>query len=404
MEINKIYCGSALDVLKTFPDNSIDCVVTSPPYWGLRDYGMNEQLGLEPVFQQYIDNLCTIFDEVKRVLKDGGTCWVNLGDTYSGSTKNAGGDLSKSKHVWNFQNKEVKTCFHCGKEFEGYKFQNFCSGACAGVDNTRRDKKGLLECKSLNMIPARFAIEMTNRGWILRNEIIWHKPNCMPASVKDRFTVDFEKIFFFVKKKKYYFEQQFEKYLAPMDRWGGEVLKANGISNWNEGTGQDFYRNRLMRPNPAGRNKRVVWRIKTKPFKEAHFAVFPPSLIRVPILAGCPEFICDKCGKPKQKIFENGEIIQKGGGAKRSDAGLNSKPKIVQYEQIESGYTNCDCGAGFHSGIVLDPFMGAGTTALTALQLNRYFIGIELNPEYIKIAGKRIKPYLIQQNLFTEAV
>lgn len=168
-------------------------------------------------------------------------------------------------------------------------------------------------------------------AFILRNEIIWAKPNCMPSSVKDRFTVDFEKVFFFVKSKKYWFKTQYEKYTGPMNRWGGNKLKADGKSTWDKGTGQDTYRDRDMRPNENGRNKRCVWKIPTKPFKEAHFAVFPEALIEPMIKAGCPV-----------------------------------------------------------GGVVLDPFIGSGTTGLVAKKLGRNYIGIELNPAYIKIAQNRI--------------
>jgi len=207
--MNRIIQGNSLEVLKTLPDESVDCVVTSPPYWALRDYGVEGQLGLEPTFQDYITKLCDIFDEVRRVLKKDGTCWVNLGDTYFGSGKGAGGDGSQ-KESWTWTEKEKRICQNCGKEFIGRKFQNFCGSACSGVDNTKRKLKGKLEDKTLCQIPSRFAIEMTNRGWILRNKIIWHKPNAMPSSAKDRFTVDFEEVFFFVKNKRYYFETQYE--------------------------------------------------------------------------------------------------------------------------------------------------------------------------------------------------
>lgn len=270
MICDNIINGDALEQLKLLPDNSVDCCVTSPPYWALRDYGVSGQLGLEETFQEYINKLCNIFDEVKRVLKKEATLFVNIGDTYSSK-------------------------------------------------------------KSLCQIPSRFAIEMENRGWILRNEIIWHKPNCMPSSANDRFTVDFEKVFFFVKQKKYYFKQQLDKYTKPIDRWGGKCIKPNGVSVWDKGTGQESYRKRDMRPNSEGKNKRSVWSVNTKPFKGNHFATFPEKLIEPMISAGCPE-----------------------------------------------------------NGVVLDPFFGAGTTALVAIKQNKNYIGIELNKEYIKIAQDRI--------------
>lgn len=284
METNKIIQGSALDVLKTLDSESVNCIMTSPPYWALRDYGVEGQLGLEPTFQEYINKLCDIFDEGKRVLIKDGTCWVNLGDSYFGSGK------------------------------------------------------GKMSDKSLCNIPARFSIEMQNRGWILRNVIVWHKPNCMPSSVKDRFTVDFEYLFFFVKNKKYWFETQYEPML--LDSRKREKGRFTGRNAQNEWTATGYKLPDSKRGQQLGRNKRAVWKITTKPFREAHFATYPEALCETPIKAGCPI-----------------------------------------------------------GGIVLDPFFGAGTTGLVALKQNKKFIGIELNPEYIKIAEARIKPFLEQEKL-----
>jgi len=324
MKYNIILQGDALSKLKELPNKSVNMCLTSPPYWALRDYGtahwkggddkcnhstehtspkstlgggkttqnvasfykdfckrcgakrIDKQLGLEKTFDEYINNLCNVFDEVKRVLRDDGTCWVNIGDTYGGS-----GQHSNEHPEWK------------GKQNESDK-----------VFYPNNNLKGKIMHKSLIMIPFRFAIEMVNRGWILRNTLIWHKPNAMPSSVKDRFTVDFEYVFLFSKKQKYYFEQQTEP------------------SEYEE------------------RNKRAVWAINPKGFKEAHFAVFPEQLCETPIKAGCPK-----------------------------------------------------------GGIVLDPFFGSGTTGVVALKQSKKFIGIELNPEYIKLAKKRLKPHLEQTKL-----
>jgi len=293
---NKVIQGDCLEVMKTLPDNSADMVLTSPPYWALRDYGVDGQLGREETFQGYITKLCDIFDECKRILKDGGTCWVNIGDTYGGTS-------------------DKKDCKN-----PKWKGRN---GQSTSINK-------LVTEKCLCQIPSRFAIEMTNRGWILRNEIIWHKPNAMPSPVKDRFTVDFEKVFFFTKGRKYFFEQQFDEYTKPMNRWGGEELKANGKSEWDNGTGQDTYRTRNFRPHKSGKNKRTVWSINTKPSKEPHFASYPEKLIEPMIKAGCPV-----------------------------------------------------------GGVILDPFFGIGTTGIVAIKNNRNYIGIEISKEYIEIINKR---------------
>jgi DNA modification methylase len=495
MITNQIIQGDCLEKLKELPDESINCVMTSPPYWALRDYGVEGQLGLEPTFEQYINDLCNIFDEVKRVLRKDGTCWVNIGDTYFGSGKGAGGDITNSKQVWGFENKEKKTCQHCKKEFEGYAFQQFCGPACSGVDNTPRwwrpsrneylkagiikdclycgkeikgkpnsqfcdrtclnkmgnDFRGqrrLLPDKCLTLIPMRFVIEMINRGWILRNTIIWHKPNCMPSSAKDRFTVDFEYIFFFTKSKKYWFETQYEphKYLEKeMKRkdffdkiyYGGQQIPMRGKNRYGRKRSDDF--------NPQGRNKRAVWEIPTQPFGdyyceecdnfgkpfnkvekegyfggedkseiicqecrkpliESHFAIYPEAICETPIKAGCPEFVCNKCGKARERnIVARGDNIGKSWHDHSNDLqkGMTGRGGIPKgkYWREDRGLSDCGCNAGFSGGIVLDPFFGAGTTGVVAIKQNKKFIGIELNPEYIEIAKARLKPYLEQEKL-----
>lgn len=280
MDLNKIYTGHSLEVLKTFPDCSVNMCITSPPYWGLRDYktnpaiwndGWQGELGAEPDFNQYINHLYDVFDEVKRILKDDGTCWVNIGDTYHN--------------------------------------------------------------KTLSLIPFRFAIEMQNRGWTVRNVIIWQKSNATPQSAKDRFTVDFEYLFFFSKNKKYYFEQQLEPIKQSTYnrcKSGCGINKGANYQGLNK-TNFEQLQQKMLSGEISGRNKRTVWQIATHAYHGAHFAVFPPSLIETPIKAGCPE-----------------------------------------------------------DGIVLDPFIGSGTTALVANKTHRNWIGIELNPEYAKLAEERI--------------
>lgn len=324
MDVNKILEGNCLTVLKTLPDNSIDCCITSPPYWGLRDYGHIEQLGQEKHFTEFVENLCNIFDEIKRVVKPTGSCFVNLGDTYGTQSGCMAGGLIEPKY---------------------------------GHKETRSFKQPNVNMhKSLCMVPERFAIEMTGRGWTVRNQIIWHKPNQMPSSATDRFTVDFEKIFFFVKEPMgYYFEQQLEPSLTYENRKGGLVrdrekgydskqdkvrislgkksfskaqATGKGVAPSGNGT-KDFYE------LPFEKNMRTVWSVNTEPNSEAHFATYPQRLVERMIKSGCPE-----------------------------------------------------------NGIVLDPFFGSGTTGICARKINRNFIGIELNPAYIEIANKRINKEL----------
>jgi len=353
VEINKIYQGNCLDIMKLFEDNSIDCCITSPPYWGLRDYGTakweggdvncnhesariktrfdyelsdkqkgnkgtdvkiykdtcecgatktDEQLGSEKHFKDFVNNLCNVFDEIKRVLKDTGTCFVNLGDTYAtdfkGGQKANPGDKSFYKN---------------------------------GTGQYGRIKLNTeITQKCLMMIPERFALQMIDTGWILRNQIIWHKPNQMPSSATDRFTVDFEKIFFFVKKPMgYYFEQQLEKSIwAEFDK--RSEVKGGVKSNGKTATG-NYATNKVAYTEGGMRNVRTTWSVNTEPNSEAHFATYPQRLVERMIKAGCPE-----------------------------------------------------------NGLVIDPFFGSGTTGIYALKAGRKYVGIELNPEYVKIAEKRL--------------
>jgi site-specific DNA-methyltransferase (adenine-specific) len=325
LKANSIICGRAEEVLPTFPNEVFSCSISSPPFWALRDYGVPGQLGLEPTFEEYIDKLCTIYDEVKRVLRKDGTCWVNLGDTYYSKSAGTGGPSDKQES-------------NAGSRFEQQKYN---------IE--------YLE-KSLCLIPQRFAIEMVNRGWILRNVIVWHKPNPMPSSAKDRFTVDFEYIYFFVKSKKYWFEPQYEPQLFITGGNTCGAIDKNGKRGWGKIDPN-------WTPNPLGRNKRCVWTIPTQPYSEAHFATFPEKLVEPMIKAGCPEFVCTKCGKAREKIYELGDIQSTGGGYVLHQGNPNKltegkeKTTMIQREHMFKGYTDCGCGADWRPGIVLDMFL-----------------------------------------------
>jgi len=342
--------GDALTWLKQINDNSIDCCVTSPPYWALRDYKTEGQLGLEPTFQEYLDHLIQMFAQVKRVVKSTGAIWVNIGDTY-GPTK------------------------------------------------------------SLIGIPERFKIRMIDElGLICRNTIIWYKPNCMPSSAKDRFTVDFEYLYFFTKSPRYYFETQYEPHTRD---WSME----KDFPGWKNGTAkykvlQNRKTNFINPRNELGRLKRCVWRVSTKPFSGAHFAVFPPDLITTPIKATCPEQICNKCNNPTKIIYDESFIPTRPGRTIKDSvkSRTESDPAAsfhssdwsrykLHPSRTPTGMTSCGCNADFHPGIVLDPFAGASTTGLVALQQRKHFIGIEISEPYIAIAKARLIPLLRQQTL-----
>jgi len=326
--LNKIICGDALEILKSLPDESLNCCITSPPYWGLRDYGVAEQLGLEKSPEQYVINLVKVFNELKRVLKKDGTFWLNLGDSYIGSWGNYGG---KNRGA--------------GRQRKIVNGSSAPNPAYEGLENWRpptTDAVGM-KPKDLAGIPWRVAFALQADGWYLRQDIIWAKPNPMPESVTDRCTKSHEYIFLLTKSPKYFFDSEAikEKATGFDGRKGtkessGKKRKNDNTKHGGNGTGFQNHSGYNKLENPYVRNKRSVWTITTKPYEEAHFATFPPDLIDPMIKAGCPKY-----------------------------------------------------------GIVLDPFMGSGTTAMVARYLGRSFVGIELNPEYIKLAEKRMKQQVL---------
>jgi len=320
LELNKIYTMDCLKGLKQLHDKSINCCVTSPPYWGLRDYGVEGQLGLEDTPEEYVENLVAIFREVKRVLRDDGTLWLNLGDTYAGSGKAGNNPEYQKRHI-QFGKIEIK-------ERRG---------------KPTPSKKIGLKPKDLVGIPWMVAFALRADGWYLRQDIIWAKPNPMPESVKDRCTKAHEYIFLLTKSGRYYYDVDAirEPHKEIDRRFGGDGTHCGTGVRYHNNAPKGVQRGAWLGQHPKGRNKRTVWSVTTKPFKGAHFAVFPPDLIEPCVLAGCPE-----------------------------------------------------------GGIVLDPFMGSGTTGMVAAMHQRNFIGFELNQEYCKMAEKRIEPYLVQQTIF----
>lgn len=329
MQINTTYNMDALAAARLLPDDFVDCIVTSPPYYGLRDYGVAGQIGLEETPEAFIARLVALFRELRRALKPQGTLWVNMGDSYAGSGRRAG-DTKRSSQK-----------------------QRSNAGSWTG-DSHKAFKGGKVKTKDLIGIPWMLAFALRADGWYLRQDIIWHKPNPMPESVTDRCTKAHEYIFLFSKSACYYFDAEAIK--EPATGWKGSKFEdgKNLINHpnvgknrqrkpagWDTGKGGHGAFHRLGRAEAieyteiapeasTTRNKRSVWTVPPQPFKEAHFATFPEDLIVPCILAGCP--------------------------------------------------------AG---GLVLDPFNGSGTTRIVANKLGRNAIGFELNPEYIEIENRR---------------
>ena len=240
-------------------------------------------------------------------------------------------------------------------------------------------------------------------GLILRNIIIWYKPNHMPSSVKDRFTNAYEPVFMLVKSKKYWFD--LDAVRAPHNSFDKEMQRSILNNKGNYAARPDLCRSREEYYHPLGKNPGDLWAISTQPFPEAHFATFPEKLVEPMIKVGCPQWICSACKKPKERIMKTIGYSYYGNKRKRANApGAEVSPKSVfntgiVAEKITIGWTDCGCNAGWESGVVLDPFLGSGTTALVALKLGRRFVGIEINREYCEMALRRIKPLIAQSRL-----
>lgn len=301
MELDTIICGDALTVACTLPDESVNCIITSPPYFGLRDYGVEGQIGLEDTSESYILRLAQVFRELRRVLRKDGVFYLNLGDSYVGT-----GDKGD------------------------YKDPKYANGR-NGQSVAKNRKNAALGSKQRLMIPARVALALQADGWILRDEIVWAKDNPMPESVKDRTTKAHEMIYMFSKSRKYHYDIDAIK--EPANEAGREYTfttpyKIEGRNGGKRGSGNEGNGKYLSYDY---RNRRSVWNVNTEPTPFAHFATMPTALVEIMIKAGCPK-----------------------------------------------------------GGVVYDPFAGAGTTLLVAQQLNRRYLGSELNPEYVKLATMRI--------------
>ena len=319
----QILNGDCIEMMKTLPDKSVNCCVTSPPYFGLRDYGHEGQIGLEETPEAFVRKMVEVFREVKRVLRDDGTLWLNLGDSYVSKPTGSLGNFTGAKHGFGSNHAHQEAALQ------------------------RPDKSGFgIPEKNLIGIPWRVAFAIQADGWYLRQDIIWHKPNPMPESVQDRCTKAHEYIFLLSKSPRYYFDnmaimepaQYGEQHAKKATSWGTNRKHPNKANVADYAFAGDNHTTSKMEDGSHGRNKRSVWTVTTKPYAGAHFATFPPDLIRPCILAGCPK-----------------------------------------------------------GGVVLDPFGGSGTTAAVANEENRNAILCELNPDYIPLINERLSK--VQPNL-----
>lgn len=359
-----ILTGDVREQLRTLPAESVHCVVTSPPYWGLRDYGVAGQLGLEKTPAEYVANMVAVFREVRRVLRADGTLWLNLGDSYAA---NRGYRVPNSKHVDDGNSKGMKAA-----EFG-------------------------LKPKDLVGIPWMTAFALRADGWYLRLDIIWHKPNPMPDGVTDRPTKSHEYVFLLTKSAKYFYDA--EAVREPHTYADRDKRFLNGPS---KGIGKVETGKYAMQAcgayHPNGRNLRSVWTIPTQAYSGNHFATFPERLVEPCIKAGTSEYgCCPTCGAPWRRVVKRKRVPTRPGkdskvtGDSLTDGNRDPKRHVTE-TQTTGWQPTCECDTDTPPMpcVVLDPFFGSGTTGIVAARLGRRCIGIELNADYVKLAHRRL--------------
>jgi len=316
--------GDAEEQLRRLPDASVDCCITSVPYYNVRDYGVRRQIGLESDVDAWVEALRPVFRELARVIKADGSAWINVDDTFSSS----------------------------------HKF-----GA---------PPKGMF------LAPERLILALAQDGWIVRSKVIWFKPNPLPRALSDRPNHCYEPFFLITRSRDYHFDLDSIRipYRANRD---GDLLPVQ----WTADSSVDGSSGAFLGKDPGD-----VWTIPAKGFSGGHFATFPETLIERPILASCPERVCVKCGKPwrrESKPHIVGERISGPSGRVARFAG-----SWRTYRRRGPLRPSCACKAAWKPGIVLDPFLGAGTVGIVARRLGRDWLGIELNPRYAKMARERL--------------
>jgi site-specific DNA-methyltransferase (adenine-specific) len=324
---NQVVVGDARQRLAELPEHSVDCVITSPPYFQLRNYGMEGQIGLEDHVEGWTDELRLVMAGIARILKPTGSVWLNLGDSFS------------------------------------------------------RHERGGAPPKSLLLGPERLGLALIEDGWTIRNKVVWAKTNTMPNSVRDRLSCSWEVVYLLTRSRQYYFDLDAIRVphrsaqpkrrptaqaiyppptVAP-PRWAGPLAGSN--------SGLARLKAQGLVGHPLGKNPGDVWSIPASNFRGQHFATFPPSLVVRPLLASCPERVCARCGRPWCRE------------PARSLGGLAVRGELQR---------TCSCRASWQPGLVLDPFFGAGTVGLVAGQHGRDWLGIELNPAFAALASERI--------------
>lgn len=341
---NQLLIGDVRQRLAEIPEASIDCSITSPPYFQLRDYGINGQIGLEQTVDGWVDELRLVMGGLARVLKPTGSLWLNLGDTYS------------------------------------------------------RHAKFGAPPKSLLLAPERLLLALADDGWIVRNKVIWAKTNPMPHSVADRLSGSYDVVYFLTREPSYFFDLDAirvpHRSQAASRRGRPYPPVGAGAPIWGRSKGNGGLMVRRARGevgHELGKNPGDVWQIAGASFRGAHFATFPPALVERPLLATCPELLCGACGVPfRRESRARREELGRRGPQRRDERVLRYSRRYRVIRQRGPLLPGCRCGAPIRPGVVLDPFFGAGTVGLVAEQHGRDWVGIELNPEYARIAEQRL--------------
>lgn len=378
---NTIIQGDALEVLRALPSEIVQCTVTSPPYFGLRDYGVAGQIGLETSPEAYIARMVEIFREVRRVLRADGVLWLNIGDSYAERT------MAKTMHS------QGNPAFNKGR-------------TCREARMPARSIPAGLKPKDLMMIPARLALALQADGWWLRSDCIWSKTNAMPEPVRDRPTKSHEYVFLLAKSEHYFYdieatrqplkEKTHSTWGCKVSTGGGDALGKVKSDNWAKTT-----KVRAPRINAdgslSGAAMRTILTCAGARYKGAHFATFPPQLIAPLIAAASSPRSCEQCGAPWARVVERRPMEVRSGpkagqyGSRTTD-GISGTMLAPARSETTGWRATCACeNEGTARCLVLDPFMGSGTTALVARSLGRDYLGIELNPAYIALAQQRLE-------------
>tara|TARA_R110002110_G_scaffold105950_1_gene265913 strand:- start:6121 stop:7332 length:1212 start_codon:yes stop_codon:yes gene_type:complete len=380
MTDTNILVGDCRQILETLPEQSVQCVVTSPPYWGQRDYGVDGMIGLEADVHTWLTVMVDVFRGVRRVLRDDGTVWLNLGDKYAGSG-GAGGDYNAG----------------------GLKAEQSGTGPSAST------KQSGFKQKDLMGLPWRVALALQDDGWYLRRDIIWHKPNPMPESATDRPATAHEYVFLLTKQPRYFYDADAVRTItgkeASPENYGGKglITHPTGPERKAVDLGSGMSQTKVM-PNtthPAGASLRSVWKIATQAFGGAHYATYPEKLVEPCIQAGTSEAgECPECGAPWKRVVDisygkspvhgRGSVVGRHEISGQNNFDGKGYPRIAKLTETLGWQPTCDHKLEPIPQTVLDPFSGAGTTGLVAARFDRNYIGIELNPEYAAMSRKRI--------------